>query len=111
MKHGSIRDISKRFQIVFYHLEKIIEDWGSCRGLSYNDTTEIGELLRNLQKLYSERTFESFEEHPYISEEEFDNEPYATMELQAKNEDLERELEFYKGMMVNVQKQLISRRE
>ena len=39
--HRNIRDLRKRFEIILYHLERIQEDWGQCKGLSTNDVCHL----------------------------------------------------------------------
>ena len=44
--------MSKRFEIVLYHLDKIISEWGECEGLSARDTWELSSMHRKLEELY-----------------------------------------------------------
>jgi hypothetical protein len=71
--------MSKRFQIVIYHLKKICEDRGDCAGLSANDASDVGRICLKLEKLFKSRTFQAYKDNPYIPEEEFDNESQANV--------------------------------
>ena len=39
--HHPIRRFEHRFSIILYHLGKVIEEWGMCRGLSGDDKEEL----------------------------------------------------------------------
>ena len=83
MLHKPIRSIEKRFQLVLYHLEKIMEDWGECAGLSANDVTHIriGAYVE-LKTLFEKAEIWSYPDSPFIPEEEFDNsETHAPVEI------------------------------
>lgn len=102
--HRLIRSIDKRFRIVFYQLEKVMEDWGQCRGLSANDVSELGRLLAKLKKLYSECEFEAYHDTPFIPEEEFDNEPQANTKLQLENKRLKGVIETNEKKLMEIKR-------
>lgn len=105
--HRSIRDTGKRFQIVLYHLEKIIEDWGNCRGLSANDVSKlrIG-AYAEIKRLFESHTIGAFYDAPFIPEEEFDNKSQVDTILEDKNRRLQEELDRCKEVILNIQKQI-----
>ncbi|MDP2363161.1 MAG: hypothetical protein Q8M94_05265 [Ignavibacteria bacterium] len=55
MEKRKIRNLGKRFEIVLFHLGKIIEDWGECQGLSGNDVTELSVIKKTIKRLYEQR--------------------------------------------------------
>ncbi len=47
-----IINLGERFRIVFYQLDKIIENWGKCQGLSGRDMTELSIMEVQMKAMY-----------------------------------------------------------
>ena len=71
MTNKPIRNVGKRFKIILFHLEEIINDWGKCRGLSANDVQELKIIHHHLNEYYEDgKPFRTFCDE--ISEKEFE---------------------------------------
>lgn len=99
MKKKPIRDMAKRFKIVLYHLNKICEDWGRCRGVSADDVSALRRVEAQVTHIFKERKFEPFDGELFISEEEFDNEPQVTAILEEENKQLKARVATLEAMV------------